>query len=90
VDDLYHTGGPFKAEGLSRAVSRVVFRVGEIGDPRIRVGDEVVQLAEQVGFGGAVLLVARRPSLHERLAAWFLRRFARSAREVVEARPGSA
>jgi hypothetical protein len=90
VDDLYHTGGPFKAEGLSRPVSRVVFRVGEIGDPRIRVGDEVVQLAAQVGFGGAVLLVARRPGLQERLAAWFLRRFARSAREVVEARPGSA
>ncbi len=65
VDDLYHTGGPFKAMGLSRPVSRVVFRVGDIGDPRIRVGQRVVQLSREVGFGGAVLLVARRPSLYE-------------------------
>ena len=70
VEELYHTGGPFRAEGLSRPVRRVIFRVGEIGDPRIRVGEAVVRLAEQVGFGGAVRLIARPPSLQERLAAW--------------------
>jgi hypothetical protein len=71
VDDLYQTGGPFKAEGLSRPVSRVVFRVGEIGNPSLRVGNRLVQFAREVGFGGAVLLVARRPSPLERIAGWF-------------------
>ena len=69
VDDLYHAGGPFKAEGLSRGLGRVVFRVGEIGNPAIRVGNRTVHLAREVGFGGAVLLAARRTSLRERLAA---------------------
>jgi hypothetical protein len=68
VDDLYHTGGPFRAEGLSRPVSRVVFRVGELGNPAIRIGSRVVQFAREVGFGGAVLLVARKASLRERIA----------------------
>jgi len=65
VDDLYHTGGPFKATGLSRPFNRIVFRVGEIGDPKIRVGTELVSLTREVGFGGAVLLVARKPSVYE-------------------------
>ena len=63
VDDLYHTGGPFRAEGLSRPIGRVVFRVGEIGNPTVQVGNQRVQFAREVGFGGGVLLVARRPSL---------------------------
>jgi hypothetical protein len=67
VDDLYHTGGPFRAEGLSRPVERVVFRVGEIGRPRLRIGETVVEFVHEVGFGGAVRLIARRPSLRERL-----------------------
>jgi hypothetical protein len=68
VDDLYHTGGPFRAKGLSRPVSRVVFRVGELGNPAIRIGSRVVQFAREVGFGGAVLLVARKAGLRERIA----------------------
>jgi len=72
VDDLYHTGGPFKAEGLSRPVRSVVFRVGEIGNPAIRVGNHLVHLAREVGFGGRVLLVARRPSLYECTLGWLL------------------
>ena len=65
VDDLYHTGGPFKAEGLSRPVKSVVFRVGEIGNPAIRVGSRLVRFAEEVGFGGAVRLSARGATLYE-------------------------
>jgi hypothetical protein len=65
VDDLYHTGGPFKVEGLSRPVRRVIFRVGEIGDPRIEMGGQSVRLISRVGFGGAVLLEARRPTFLE-------------------------
>ena len=70
VDDLYHTGGPFKAEGLSRPVSRVVFRVGEIGHPALKVGNRVVHFAEEVGFGGAVLLTARPATVRERIVGW--------------------
>jgi hypothetical protein len=63
LDDLYHTGGPFRVEGLSRPVTHLIFRVGEIGDPRLRIGEHLIQMARQVHFGGAVQLVARRPSL---------------------------
>ena len=73
VDDLYHTGGPFKAEGLSRRVSRVVFRVGEIGRPSITVRNRVVEFAQEVGFGGAVLLTAHPASFRERIAGWVTR-----------------
>jgi len=62
LDDLYHTGGPFRATGLSKPFTRIVFRVGEIGDPNLKVKNQSIRLFEQVGFGGAVLLVARRPS----------------------------
>jgi hypothetical protein len=61
LDDLYHTGGPFRVTGLSRSFTRIIFRVGEIGDPKLKVEKESIRLVEQVGFGGAVLLVARRP-----------------------------
>ena len=69
VDDLYQTGGPFKAKGLSRPFSRVVFRVGEIGNPAIRIGSRS-SLRGEVGFGGAVLLTTRKASLYERIAAY--------------------
>ncbi len=61
LDDLYHTGGPFKATGLSKPFTRIVFRVGEIGDPILRIREHQIRFVEQVGFGGAVLLVVRRP-----------------------------
>jgi hypothetical protein len=61
LDDLYHTGGPFRATGLSRPFTRILFRVGEIGDPKLKVEKQSIRLIEQVGFGGAVLLVARKP-----------------------------
>jgi hypothetical protein len=67
VDDLYHTGGPFRAEGLSRPIRDVVFRVGEIGDPALRIGDRSVRMAREVGVGGAVRLTARPAGLIERL-----------------------
>lgn len=56
LDDLYHTGGPFRVEGLSRPFTRLVFRVGEIGNPRLRIGKRVVEFAKEAGFGGAVVL----------------------------------
>lgn len=56
VDDLYHTGGPFKAEGLSRPIRKVTYRIGEIGDPIIKIGNRLIRLAQEVGFGGSVIL----------------------------------
>lgn len=70
VDDLYHTGGPFRAEGLSRPLRLVVFRVGAIGNPALRIGDETLVFARAVGVGGAVRLTARPASRWERL--WLL------------------
>ena len=61
LDDLYHTGGPFKATGLSKPFTRIVFRVGEIGDPILKVRGHRIRFVDQVGFGGAVLLVVRKP-----------------------------
>jgi hypothetical protein len=63
LDDLYHTGGPFCVEGLRRPLARVVFRIGEIGDPRLTIGRRTVQLKKEAGFGGAVCLEARTPQL---------------------------
>ena len=61
LGDLYHTGGPFRVTGLSRPFTRIIFRVGEIGDPKLKVEKQSIRLIEQVGFGGSVLLVARKP-----------------------------
>jgi hypothetical protein len=63
LDDLYHTGGPFHVEGLARPFTRVVFRIGDIGDPQLTVGDRTLAFKQEVGFGGVVLMQARRPEL---------------------------
>jgi len=62
VDDFYHTGGPFKTEGMKRPFHRIVFRVGEIGNPVLRIRDQVIRLSGEVGFGGAVIMKASLPS----------------------------
>ena len=82
LDDLYHTGGPFRVEGLSRPVTRLVFRVGEIGNPQLRIGTHLIQMAREVHFGGAVRLVARRPGLGD---AGAIRELSRCLRGLVRA-----
>jgi hypothetical protein len=62
VDDLYHTGGPFRADGLSRPIGQVVFRVGEIGNPVLQLADLRVHFRREVGFGGAVRLTVTSPA----------------------------
>lgn len=71
LNDLYHTGGAFSVQGLSRPVTRVVFLVGEIGRPKARVGHRTVDFEAEVGFGGRVLLTAGKPSLYQRLISGF-------------------
>src|SRR3990172_6868955 len=70
VDDLYHTGGPFDARGLSRPFRQIVYRIGEIGDPKLQVRNRTVAFKQAAGFGGRLVLTATRPALHEIL--WFL------------------
>ena len=65
VDDLYHTGGAFDARGLSRPFSRIVYRVGQIGDPKMQVKKKTAALKKEAGFGGRVILATSRPALHE-------------------------
>ena len=65
VDDLYHTGGAFDARGLSRPYQRIVYRIGEIGDPQMQVQNRTVSFKQAAGFGGRVVLTTTRPSLHE-------------------------
>ena len=61
VDDVYHTGGPFKAVGLSRPFKGIVFRIGEIGNPVIRLKERDIDLKSKVGFGNAVILEIKNP-----------------------------
>ena len=65
VDDLYHTGGTFAARGLNRPFSRIIYRIGEIGDPRIQVKNKTAALKQAVGFGGRVILTTTKPKLYE-------------------------
>jgi hypothetical protein len=65
VDDLYHTGGPFTAGGLGRPFRRVVYRIGEIGNPTLKIRDRTVNFKNEAGFGGSVLLAAALPSRFE-------------------------
>jgi hypothetical protein len=60
VKELYHTGGPFSTAGLARPYQQVIFRLGEIGNPKITTQGKTVALKDEVGFGGRVRLDARR------------------------------
>lgn len=65
VDDLYHTGGPFSAQGLAKPFTRIVYRVGEIGEPKMHARDRAIEFKREVGFGGQVVLTANRVSLYQ-------------------------
>jgi hypothetical protein len=65
VADLYHTGQTFDARGLNRPFCRIVYRIGEIGNPQIRVKDRNAALKKAAGFGGRVILTTARPKLYE-------------------------
>ena len=60
LDDLYHTGGPFRVNGLAKPIASAVFRVGEIGQPTLQIGKQTGRLAREVGVGGAIRMVACR------------------------------
>ena len=65
VDDLFHTGGTFDGRGLSRPFTRIVYRIGEIGNPKLQVQNRIVAFKKEAGFGGRVILTASRPTVYE-------------------------
>jgi hypothetical protein len=65
VDDLYHTGGAFSARGLRRPFTRIAYRVGEIGNPKMTIGARVIEFKREVGFGGGIVLTTRAVSIGE-------------------------
>ena len=65
VDDLYHTGGAFSAQGMRRPFTRIAYRVGEIGNPKMTIGARVIAFKQEVGFGGGIVLTTRQVAVHE-------------------------
>ncbi len=65
IDDYYHTGGAFRAEGLSRSFTKVVYLVGDVGNPRMQAGGRTIFFKKEMGFGGRVILTTGRPNLYE-------------------------
>lgn len=59
VDDLYHTGGAFSAQGMRRPFTRIAYRVGEIGEPKMTIGAHMIAFKQQVGFGGRIELTTQ-------------------------------
>jgi hypothetical protein len=64
-DDLYHTGGAFTARGLRKPFQQIVYRVGEIGDPRMRVRGRELAFKREVGFGGSLVLTVAVAKAYE-------------------------
>jgi hypothetical protein len=59
AEALYQTGGPFHARGLAKPFREVVYRVGEIGEPKMKIRDHLVDFKKEVGFGGSIVLTVR-------------------------------
>jgi len=47
---------------VGKSFNRVAYRVGEIGNPTMRIRDQAVNFVEEVGFGGGLVLTATSPS----------------------------
>jgi hypothetical protein len=60
LEDLYQTGGPFCAKGLAKPFQQVVYRVAEIGEPKMKIRDQILDFKKEVGFGGGIILTAGR------------------------------
>jgi hypothetical protein len=58
--EFYQTGGPFSAKGLARPFQKLIFRVGEIGEPKMKIRNQVLDFKIEVGFGGGIVLTAKR------------------------------
>ena len=62
-------GRGVRRPGAFPAVPRIVYRIGEIGDPKMQVQNKTVSFKQAAGFGGRLVLTTTRPALYEIL--WF-------------------
>lgn len=67
--DLYHTGGAFRVNGIHKPLSQAVFRVGAIGKPRLKIKGREINFQDQAGFGGIVVLRAKKANVINLLLA---------------------
>lgn len=79
--DLYHTGGGFRIKGVKKPFSQIVFLIGAIGNPRLKIRGRELNFQEEASFGGKVslramkakpitLLLASAKALVHRLPFW--------------------
>jgi hypothetical protein len=57
--ELYQTGGPFHARGLAKPFRKIIYRISEIGEPKMKIRDRLVGFKKEVGFGGRIVLTAK-------------------------------
>jgi hypothetical protein len=67
LEDLYQTGGPFWVKGIHKEFSEIVFRIGEVGHPKLQVRRRTVDLKAEAGFGGQIRLRVRKANLYEQI-----------------------
>lgn len=73
VADLYHTGDEFYTNEMNRPFERIVFRVGEFGNPHLDVGSHRIGFKDEVGFGGQVVLEVKPARLYDALLSRLVR-----------------
>ena len=59
AEELYQTGGPFYARELAKPFRKIVYRVAEIGEPKMKIRDCLVDFKKEVGFGGRIILTVK-------------------------------
>ncbi|MCS7286072.1 MAG: DUF1850 domain-containing protein [Anaerolineae bacterium] len=79
--DLYHTGGGFGIKGVKKPFRQIIFLIGAIGNPRLKIKGQELNFQEEASFGGKVtlgvkkakpinLLLASARALVHRLLFW--------------------
>lgn len=60
LSDVYQSGDVFVVRNIEKTFSEIIFRIGEIGEPTLIIGENVIDLKRNVGFGGEVILKVER------------------------------
>ena len=61
--DLYHAGGAFEVGGVHKPFAQVTFMIGAIGEPKLRLKGQEIEFKEEGGFGGRVVIKAKKARL---------------------------
>lgn len=60
VEDYYHTGDPFKVNNISRPFEKIVFLIGDIGNPKIKIKENIIDLKKKAGFGSSIVMELKK------------------------------